>query len=98
MKTEKEGSEKQKTIFENPKINVKVIIAALWVSQFLIWTFGDMLSLLQKLDAPAANELLGFVAAPLALIQVSMIIFTLAGKARITRWANRRSASITASF
>lgn len=70
------------------KIDVKIIIALLWVSQFLIWTFGDMMSLLQKLDEPAANMLLGLVAAPLGIIQVYMVFYSLAGKARIIRWAN----------
>ncbi len=84
----KENKEKiEKDLFD-PRINVKIIIASLWISQFLIWTFGDMLSLLQKLDEPAANTLLAFVAAPLALIQVSMIMLALIGKARLIRWAN----------
>ncbi len=72
----------------DPKVNVKIIIAALWASHFLLWTFGDMVSLLQDLNEPVANELLMFVAAPLALLQASMIFISLIGKARIVRLAN----------
>ena len=70
------------------KIDVRIILSALWISQFLLWTFGDMVGLLQKMDEPIANELLVFIAIPLALLQVSMILFTLTGKARYARWAN----------
>jgi hypothetical protein len=88
METERTVNKKMKKGFIDPKINVKIIIAGLWISQFLIWTFGDMMSLLQKLDPPASNLLLGFVAAPLGIIQVSMVIYSLAGKAKVIRWAN----------
>jgi len=70
------------------RIDVKIIIAALWISHFLLWTFGDMVSLLQDMNGPVANELLMFVAVPLALTQVSMILISLTGKPRVIRWAS----------
>ena len=88
MGKEKAVSERRKKILDDPKINIKMMLAAFWISQFLLWTFGDMVSLLQDLNEPVANELLAFVAAPLALIQVGMILFTLGGKAKFVRWAN----------
>ena len=86
---QKLNSEKKSgLILEDVKINVRIILAALWASHFLLWTFGDMVSLLQDLNEPVANELLLFVAAPLALVQVGMILFSLMGKAKVVRWAN----------
>jgi len=75
-------------VLEDVKVNVKIIIAALWVAHFLLWTFGDMVSLLQQLHGPVASELLLFASVPLAFIQVGMIIFSLIGKPKITRWVN----------
>jgi len=77
-----------KKVLEDVKVNVRIMLAAFWTSQFLLWTFGDMVSLLQKLDDPISNNLLAFVAAPLALIQAGMIIFSLTGPAKFVRWAN----------
>jgi len=88
MNMEKSGSEKMNMVFDDPKINVRIILAAFWISHFLVWTFGDMVALLQDMNEPVANELLAFVAVPLALIQVGMILFSLTGRAKIVRWAN----------
>lgn len=73
---------------EDVKVNVKIILAALWTAQFLLWTFGDMLALLQELNEPADDDLLLFVAVPLAIIQTLMILFSLIGKPEVMRWAN----------
>jgi hypothetical protein len=88
MGKEEAGCEKSRKTLDDPKINIKVMLAAFWISQFLLWTFGDMVSLLQDLNEPVKNELLAFVAVPLALIQVGMILFTLGGKPKFVRWAN----------
>jgi len=68
--------------------DVKIILAALWIAHFLLWTFGDMASLLQEISEPVDNNLLLFVAVPLALTQALMIFFSLAGKAKVMRWVN----------
>ena len=65
-----------------------MLLAALWIAHFLLWTFGDMASLLQKIAEPIDNNLLLFVAVPLAITQASMIFFSLAGKAKLMRWVN----------
>jgi hypothetical protein len=75
-------------VLEDVKVNVKIIITALWVAHFLLWTFGDMVSLLQQLNGPVAHELLLFASVPLAFIQVGMILFSLIGKAKMIRWVN----------
>ncbi|MGB2965176.1 MAG: hypothetical protein WBB69_14440 [Anaerolineales bacterium] len=89
---------KNATIFEDVKVNVKFILAALWTGHFLLWSFGDMASLLQKMNEPIDNNLLLFVAVPLALIQALMIYFSLAGKAKYMRWANIILALVFAVF
>lgn len=70
------------------KIEVKIILAALWTAHFLLWTFGDMASLLQDLSEPVENNLLLFVAVPLAITQALMIFFSLVGKAKAMRFVN----------
>ena len=68
--------------------DVKIVLAALWIAHFLLWTFGDMASLLQEIAEPVDNNLLLFVAVPLAIIQALMIFFSLVGKAKLMRWVN----------
>jgi len=70
------------------KIDVKIVLAALWVAHFLLWSFGDMASLLQEITVPVDNSLLLFVAVPLAVIQALMIFFSVIGKAKVMRWVN----------
>ena len=70
------------------KINVKIVLAALWTGHFLLWTFGDMASQLQEITKPVDNNLLLFVSVPLAIIQVLMIFFSLTGKAKVMRKVN----------
>ena len=68
--------------------DVKIVLAALWIAHFLLWTFGDMASLLQEITEPIDNNLLLLVAVPLAITQALMIFFSLVGKAKIMRWVN----------
>ena len=70
------------------KINVKIVLAALWTGHFLLWTFGDMASQLQEITKPVDNNLLLFVSVPLAIIQVLMIFFSLKGKAKVMSKVN----------
>ena len=80
------------------KINVKIVLAALWAAHFLLWTFGDMASLLQEIAAPVDNNLLLFFAVPLAVIQALMIFFSLVGKAKLMRWVNIITALVFLLF
>lgn len=66
-------------------VNVRIILAALWTAHFLLWLFGDMASLMQKLSEPVADNLLLFVSVPTAVIQALMIFFSLTGKAKLMR-------------
>lgn len=75
-------------VLEDIKPNTRMILAGFWIAQFLLWTFGDMVGLLQDLNDPISNELLAFVAAPLALTQAGMIILSLSGPVKLARWSN----------
>lgn len=79
---------KTTALLEDVKVNVKIVLAALWAAHFLLWTFGDMASLLQEFTEPIDNNLLLLVAVPLAITQVLMVLFTLVGKAKLMRWVN----------
>jgi len=82
------NANKKTTELEDLKINVRIVLAALWITHFLLWTFGDMASLLQNFSEPVENNLLLLVAVPLHLIQAFMIFFSLKGKAKIVRTIN----------
>ena len=81
-----------------PMTDVKIVLAALWIAHFLLWTFGDMLSLLQQFSEPVDNNLLLLVAVPLALTQALMVFFSLVGKAKLMRWVNIAAALVFLLF
>ena len=78
--------------------DTRVVLAALWIAHFLLWSFGDMLSLLQKISEPVDNNLLLLVAVPLALTQALMVFFSLVGKAKLMRWVNVIAAVVFLLF
>ena len=80
------------------KTDVKIVLAALWTAHFLLWTFGDMASLLQEMVAPVENNLLLLVAVPLAITQALMIFFSLTGKAKVMRLVNMIIALVFVLF
>lgn len=92
------NANKKNSNLTDVQINVKIVLAALWAAHFLLWTFGDMAALLQKMSEPIENNLLLFVAVPLALIQALMIYFSLTGKARVMRWINIVAALVFTVF
>jgi len=89
MNTKKEATQ---------KTDAKIVLAALWIAHFLLWTFGDMASLMQEIATPVENNLLLFVAVPLAIMQAVMIFFSLVGKAKLMRWVNIILALVFALF
>lgn len=93
-----ESNKKSATSLEDQKIGIRTKLAALWTGHFLLWTFGDMLALLQETVEPASDDLLVAVAVPLALIQSSMILFSLIGKPNIVRWVTIGLGAVYAVF
>ncbi len=92
------NTNKNTTHLADVKVNVKIVLAALWTAHFLLWTFGDMASLLQEITEPVDNNLLFLAAVPLAIIQTSMIFFSLTGKAKVMRLVNIIMASVFVLF
>jgi len=76
------------TILENPKVNIRILLAAFWICHFLLWTFGDMLSLLQETTEPITATIILIVAPTLAITQTLMVVFSLIGEPKIVRLAN----------
>ncbi|MBI9101552.1 MAG: hypothetical protein JEY99_03980 [Spirochaetales bacterium] len=63
--------------------NIK--LSAIWIVHFLLWSFGDILSLMQEITVPANNSLLLLVAAPLGVIQVGLILIPFFLKDRVVK-------------
>jgi hypothetical protein len=83
------SSENQsEAVLEDPKVNVRILIAAFWICHFLLWTFGDMLSLLQQENEPIADNVILIVAPTTAVVQALMVVLTLIGPAMYVRLAN----------
>jgi hypothetical protein len=73
---------------EDPKVNIRILLAAFWICHFLLWTFGDMLSLLQQENEPIMSSIILIVAPTTAVVQALMIAFTLIGPVKFVRVAN----------
>lgn len=72
----------------DPKVNVRIILAAFWICHFLVWTFGDMLSLLQQEEDPVTSNVVLFVAPTTATVQVLMVVLCLMGPPVYVRMTN----------
>jgi hypothetical protein len=72
----------------NTKVNIRILLAVFWICHFLLWTFGDMFSLLQEMGEPVTDSLLLFVAPTTAIVQALMAVFCLVGRATYVRLAN----------
>jgi hypothetical protein len=70
------------------KVNIRILLAVFWICHFLLWTFGDMFSLLQEMGEPVTDSLILFVAPTTAIVQALMIVFCLVGRPTYVRLAN----------
>ncbi|MCW4013643.1 MAG: hypothetical protein NWF07_11715 [Candidatus Bathyarchaeota archaeon] len=72
----------------NSKTSTRILFSALWISHFLLWSFGDMLTLLQETGEPITETIIMVIAPSLAIIQTIMIVYSLRGAPRGVRWSN----------
>lgn len=72
----------------DPKVNVRILLAAFWICHFLLWTFGDMLTLLQGMGESITSNVIMFVAPTTALVQALMVVTSLLARPVVARWAN----------
>ena len=63
---------------QNSKVNVRILLAAFWISHFLLWSFGDMLALLQGTVEPITETVILIIAPSLAITQTLMIVYSYA--------------------
>ncbi len=69
-------------------MNVRMLLAAFWISHFLLWSFGDMLSLLQETAEPITETVFLIIAPVLAITQTSMVVYSLRGDPNYVRLLN----------
>ena len=82
----------------DPRVNVRILLAAFWACHFLLWTFGDMLTLLQEMAEPITSTGILFVAPSTALVQALMILISLMAPPVFARWANMILAPVYLLF
>jgi hypothetical protein len=70
------------------KVSERILLAAFWICHFLLWTFGDMLSLLQETTEPITESIFMIIAPTLALIQTLMVVLSLKAEYKYVRLAN----------
>ncbi len=72
----------------NPTVNIRILLAVFWICHFMLWTFGDMFSLLQEMGEPVTDSLILFIAPTTAIVQALMVAFCLVGRPTYVRLAN----------
>jgi hypothetical protein len=70
------------------KVNIRILLAALWICHLLLWTFGDMFSLLQGMGEPVTDSLFLFIAPTTAIVQALMVVFCLVSRPADVRLSN----------
>jgi hypothetical protein len=92
------GGEQTGSGLLNPKVNIRILLAVFWICHFLLWTFGDMLSLLQEMDEPIDDTVILFVAPTTAIVQALMVVLCLVGRPTYVRLANLIAAPVYLLF
>ena len=71
----------------DPKVNVRTVLAVLWICHFILWIFGDMFSLLQQMNEPVTDTAILFIAPTTAVVLTLIVAFTLVGRPTHVRMA-----------
>jgi hypothetical protein len=89
---------KTKKLLQNEKINVKILLSALWIAVMFIYVYADIKTLFQPeipkqiisgiVGGMKINQSFLFAAALLMSIPAIMIILSLTLKPGINRWVN----------
>lgn len=72
----------------DPKVNIRTLLALLWVCHFILWIFGDMFTLLQEMEEPVTDTSILYVAPTTAIVLTLMVVFCLVGSPSAVRLAN----------
>jgi hypothetical protein len=82
------SEEKAESGLINPKVNIRILLAVFWMCHFMLWTFGDMFSLLQEMGEPLTETGFLIIAPTTAIVQALMVVFCLVGRPTHVRLAN----------
>lgn len=80
------------------KVNVRIVLATLWICHFILWIFGDMFALLQDTVDPVTDAAVQFIAPTTAIVLTLIVAFSLIGRARHVRLANLIVAPVYLAF
>lgn len=72
----------------DPKVNIRILLAALWICHFILWIFGDMFTILLGMNESITEEAVLYVAPTTAIVLTLMVAFTLVGPPAYVRMAN----------
>ncbi len=67
------------------KVNVRIVLAMLWVCHFILWIFGDMFTLVQEMGEPTDDTVVQFIAPTTAIVLTLVVVFNLIGPPAIVR-------------
>jgi hypothetical protein len=70
------------------KVNVRILLAMLWICHFILWIFGDTFTLLHDMGEPANDTAVQFIAPTTAIALTLIVVFTLVGRPTHVRLAN----------
>lgn len=70
------------------ELSKRIMFSAMWISHFLLWSFGDMLALLQETVETITETVIMVIAPSLAIIQTLMIVYALKGSSKRVRQLN----------
>ena len=82
----------------DPKVNVRTVLAVLWICHFILWIFGDMFTLVQEMDEPVTDTAILYVAPTTAIVLTLMVVFCFLGRPARVRLANLIVAPIYLVF
>ncbi len=82
------SEERKGTVLEDPKVNIRILLAAFWICHFLLWSFGDMMSILQETSEPLKETIFMIIAPTTAIVQALMVVLCLIGPPQYVRLAN----------
>ena len=82
----------------NPRVNIRTVLAVLWICHFVLWIFGDMFTLGQEMGELVTDSTLLFVAPTTAIVLTLMVVFCLMGRPTHVRLANLIAAPVYVLF
>ena len=80
------------------KVNVRILLAMLWVCHFILWIFGDMFTLVQDMGEPVTDTAVQYIAPTTAIVLTLIVVFSLVGRPAHVRLVNMIAAVVYLLF